>query len=60
MKRKQAARENSRGFTKEQSPQGGAFSWDLLDQVKVPAIPWRCWGGGGGAWLQITGVLVDD
>ena len=43
----QAAGENSSNFTNEQSPQGRAFSGDLLDQkVKVPAIP-RAWVGGG-------------
>ena len=33
-------RENSSGFTNEQSPQGGAFSRDLLDQKsKSPLFP---------------------
>ena len=37
--------ENSSGFTNEQSPQGGAFSRDLLDQKsKSPLFP-----GPGGA-----------
>ena len=39
MKRQQAAGENNSGFTNEQSPQGGAFSRDLLDQKSVPTIP---------------------
>ena len=38
--------ENSSGFTKEQSPQGGAFSGHLLDQKsKSPLFP--------GDWLQM-------
>ena len=38
--------ENNSGFTNEQSPQGGAFSRDLLDQKsKSPLFP----GPGGGA-----------
>ena len=45
--------ENSSGFTNEQSPQGGAFSRNLLDQKsKSPLFPGP--GGGGGAWLQMT------
>ena len=40
MKKYHATGENSSGFTKEPSPQGGAFIRDLLDQKsKVPAIP---------------------
>ena len=47
------AGENSSGFTNEQSPQGGAFSGDLLDQKsKSPLFPGS--GGGGGSWLQMT------
>ena len=30
---------NSTGFTNEQSPHGGAFSGDLLDQKSVPGFP---------------------
>ena len=45
--------ENSSGFTNEQSPQGGAFSRDLLDQKsKSPLFP-----GPGVSWLQMTGAL---
>ena len=48
--------ENSRGFTSEQSLQGGAFSRDLLDQKsKSPQFP-----GGGGPWLQMTSVLFVE
>ena len=40
MKRYQAAGKNSSGFTNEHSPQGGAFSGDLLDQkLKSPLFP---------------------
>ena len=40
----------SSGFTNEQSPQGRAFSGDLLDQKsKSPLFP-----GAGGPWLQMT------
>ena len=50
MKRLQAAGEKSSGFTNEQSPQGGDFSRDLLDQKsKSPLFP-----GPGGPWLQMT------
>ena len=43
--KKQAAGENSSGFTDKQSPQGRAFSGDLLDQKsKSPLFP----GAGGG------------
>ena len=51
---RQAAGENSGGFTNEQSPQGGAFSRDLLDQKsKSPLFSGRGGGGGGegGPWL---------
>ena len=40
----------SSGFTNEQSPQGGAFSRDLLDQKSKSLLLARAWG----PWLQIT------
>ena len=44
---------NSSGFTNMLSPQGGAFSGDLLDQKsKSPLFP-----GPGGLWLQMTSAL---
>ena len=47
---RQAAVENSSGFTNEHAPQGGAFSGDLLDQKsKSPLFPEL-----GGPWLQMT------
>ena len=50
--------ENSSGFTNEQSPQGGAFNRDLLDQKSKPELfPGP---GGGGAWLQMTGALCSN
>ena len=40
-----AAGENSSGFTKEQSLQGGSFSGDLLDQKSKPLLfPGPGWG----------------
>ena len=43
--------ENSGGFTNDQSPQGGAYSGYLLDQMsKSPLFP----GGGG------EGVVTND
>ena len=44
---------NSRGFTNEQSPQGGAFSRDLLDQKSKSLL----FPGPGGLWLQMTIAL---
>ena len=38
MKRYQAAAEYSSGFTNEQSPQGGAFSGDSLDQKSLSSL----------------------
>ena len=46
--------ENSSGFTNEQSPQGGAFSRDLLDQKSKSPL----FRGPGGPWLQMTGALI--
>ena len=56
MKRKQAAGENSNGFTNEQSPQGGALSRDLLVQKSMfPLFPMggmgEGWGERGYKWL---------
>ena len=56
---------NSSDFTNEQSPQGLAFSEDMLGP-KVPAIPAGVGepaiptGVGGGAWLQMTSALLND
>ena len=48
MKRQQTAGGNGNGFN-EQSPQGGAFSGNLLDQnTKSPLFPGCVCGGGGG------------
>ena len=41
----------SSGFTNEQSPQGRAFSGDLLDQNRYSP-------GLGGPWLQMTTALL--
>ena len=38
---------NTSGFTYEQSPQGGAFSRDLLDQKSKLLLP----GAGGGVHM---------
>ena len=63
----QAAGENS-GFTNEQSPQGEAFSRDLLDQKSKSLLFPRCvcvcvggggGGGGGGSWLHMTTALMS-
>ena len=39
--------------TNEQSPQGGAFSRDLLDQKSKSPL----FHGPGGPWLQMTSAL---
>ena len=52
-----AAGENSSGFTNKQSPQGGSFSGDSLDQKKSKSPLFPGVGGGGGAWLQMTSAL---
>ena len=53
MKTSRLRGENSSGFTNKQSPQGRAFSGDLLDQKsKSPQFP-----GAGGPWLQMTSAL---
>ena len=44
-------RGNNIGFTNEQSPQGGAFSRDLLAQKSL------LFPGAGGPWLQMTSAL---
>ena len=55
MKNSRQRGENSSGFTNEQSPQGRAFSVDLLDQKsKSPLFP-----RAGGPWLQMTSALVE-
>ena len=54
----QAAGENSSGFTNEQSPQGGAFSRDLLDQ-KSKSLLFPGGGVGRGTWLQIIRALMS-
>ena len=46
----QAAGVNSSGFTNEQSPQGGAFNRDLLDQKSKSQL----FPGPGGGGLQMT------
>ena len=48
MKTKQAAGENSSGFTNEQSPKGGAFSGDLLEKSQSPRFSPRVGGWGRG------------
>ena len=54
MKRQQAAGENSSSFTNEQSPQGGAFNRDLLDQKsKSPLFP----GPGGRRYKRLVHIL---
>ena len=53
MNRWQAVGENSSGFTKEQSPQGGAFSRDLLVQKSnSPLFPGA--EGGGRGYKQLV------
>ena len=49
-------RENSSDFTNKQSPQGGAFSRDLLDQKSKSLL----FPGPGGPWLQMTGALLPS
>ena len=48
MKNSRLRGENGSGFTNEQSPQGWAFSGDLLDQMSKSPLFSRGWGGGRG------------
>ena len=50
MKRLQAAGENGSGFTNQQSPQGGVFSGDWLNQKSKSGL----FPGVAGPWLQMT------
>ena len=49
--------ENGSGFTNEHSPQGEAFSGDLLDQKSKSQLFPRGGGVGGGTWLHMTRAL---
>ena len=47
----------SRDFTENLAPPGGAFTRALkFEKLKAPLLPGPR-GGGGGAWIQMTGAI---